>query len=65
MAIMAPEQWPQGGRERRRESNQLLGCNGGRDWAVPELPESLVAVWMDWRCLREMDGAPMNNSRTS
>ncbi len=65
MAIMAPEQWPQGGRERRGESNQLLGRNGGRDWAVPELPESLLGVWMDCRRLGEMDGAPVNNSRTS
>lgn len=47
------------------ESNQLLGCNGGKDWAVPKLPESLFGVWMDWQCLQEMDGATMNNSYTS
>lgn len=41
------------------ESNQLLGCNGGRDWAVPELPGSRLEVWIDWQCLLEIDGAPI------
>ena len=62
VAIIALEQWPQGSMERQGESNQLSMCNGGRDWAVPELPGSPVGVWIDCQCLQEMDGAPMNNS---
>lgn len=62
---MVPEQWPQGDRKGQRKVINLLGCNGGRDWAVPELPESLVGVWMDWQVLQEIDDVPMNNSSKS
>lgn len=36
------------------ESNQLLGRNRGRDWAVPELPESLEPGWIGVACKRWM-----------
>lgn len=38
VAIMAPEQRPQGGGERRGKVINCLGCNGGSEWAVPRAP---------------------------
>ncbi len=58
---MAPEQWPQGGRERRGKVINCLGVMEAEIGLSLSSHESLHAVWIDWQCMQEMNGAPMNN----
>ncbi len=62
---MAPEQWPQGGRGRRGKVINCMGVMEAEIGLSPSSHESLLAVWMDWQCKQEMDGAPTNNLYTS